>query len=190
MNYLGYVNTEGGPLLISDVALVCHWNGIVGTDYNRACALYDADETLEGIEIEIKDGKAFLWEMRGAGTAEIFKINDNHLVIVRIWPTDPLDSSVTRLIAGEPLKEIKRLGNLTIETCALAVLWAAEDGTCIEFPANIKSESGRPIGEIMIDDSGLMLSVRCKKFTCVHDEVETAFGSGRRLHLIASDSLA
>jgi hypothetical protein len=55
---LGHVNAEGGPLLLIDGDLARHWNGISGSDYHRACTLFDSNPALQGSEIIVDDGQA------------------------------------------------------------------------------------------------------------------------------------
>jgi hypothetical protein len=184
MEYLGSVNAEGGPLICIDGPLVPQWTGISGADYDRGCALFDADPLLEGAEIGVGNGNAVLWAMGGAGTAAVFRITEEHFVIIRAWPIDPLDLNIARLIAIEPLSNEKEVGNLSVGSGILTVMWAVEDGACIELPASLAS--GRLNGEASIEDSGLVFEVKYKIFRCLHDTVDTAGGNGRRLHLVSN----
>lgn len=183
MDYLGLINAEGGPIIVGDALVLSQWTGVEGTDYDRACALFDADPKLEGAEIKVGMGDAIVWEMEGGGTAFVFRATQFHHIVVRLWPTDPLDKEAPHVIADQPFKPTTRLGALPIESGILAILWAAEDGTTIELPTSI--EAGHPTGEMALEDAGLVIRVTPKAFVCFHDRVETPVGIGRRLHLVA-----
>src|SRR5439155_2136638 len=85
MENIGVVNAEGGPLLLADFRFAQSWHGAEGdsSDYQRACDALDSEPRLEGIEIPISEGRGVLWEMEGAGTADIFRMSENHIAIVR-----------------------------------------------------------------------------------------------------------
>jgi hypothetical protein len=180
---LGYINAEGGPLLLVDGDLARHWSGVSGADYGRACALFDADPALQGSEIIVDDGQAIVWEMNGPGTAGVFRENESHLVVLRPWLNDPTSPNAPRRIAEEPIKSMTDIGQLTVGSGILVILWATEDGGTLDLAARLAS--GRPVGNLSIEGAGLILRVEKKVFRCLHDEVETAAGIGRRLHLIA-----
>jgi hypothetical protein len=137
MEFLGLINAEGGPLLLADGALIKQWTGISGAEYERACAVFDADASLEGSTIPLGSGAAWLWEMRGAGTAAVFRKNDEHFVLLRIWPNDPRDAGAPRTIATAPMIEGIELGSLLVETGVLAIISAVDEGNCIELPTSL-----------------------------------------------------
>ena len=103
MKQLGYINAEGGPLLIMDASVSHSWKGIEGDgcDYKEACKLFDVNPSIEGGPISIDGETGMLWEMKGPGTADAF-MND-HLVIVRTWPTNPSDTTASLYFANEPI---------------------------------------------------------------------------------------
>ena len=180
MKHLGYINTEGGPLLIADAAVAKFWEGTYGdgADYKRACKVFDDEPDVEGGAININNQAGLLWEMDGAGTADVFM--SDHLVIVRTWPTDQSENTTPSLLANEPLQNSFELGNLTVDTGAIAVFWAAENGK------NIQPLKVPPIKTAIPHNSGLITRVDNGTYSCLHDEVETKLGVARRLHLIKS----
>jgi len=184
MDFLGYINAEGGPLLVMDSVFVPYWKGIEGEDYDRACAIFDNNPKSEGAEIDIGTGKGIVWEMQGAGTANVFKHSESHLCITRIWPHDPKDSSAPRLIADQQVRRDQYVGDLLIESGRLVILWATEDGSSIRLSSD--ADVSRPTGDMAIDTAGLVVRVSRSSFACFHDSVEVSAGVGRRLHLIAS----
>lgn len=184
MDFLGYINAEGGPLLVADSVLVPYWKGIEGKDYDRACAIFDHCHETEGAEIDIGTGKGIVWEMQGAGTVDVFKHSETHLCISRIWPHDPKDSSAPQMIADQQLRCDQHIGNLLVESGRLVILWASEDGSSIGLTSD--ADVSRPTGDMAIDTAGLVVRVSRSSFACFHDSVEVSAGLGRRLHLIAS----
>ncbi len=103
MNYIGWINAEGGPLLLIDPALAPFWQGSSGTDYDRACGLFDANSGIEGTPISVGAGKGILWEMGGPGTAHVFREDETHYIVVRPWPTDPANSHCASVDGGATL---------------------------------------------------------------------------------------
>jgi hypothetical protein len=183
-DFLGYIDAEGGPLLVADSSLVSYWKGIEGEDYARACALFDSNPETEGAEIDIGTGKGIVWEMQGAGTADVFKHSESHLCITRIWPHNLKDSRAPQLIAEQPFRSDRRIGNLLVESGVLVILWAPENGSSIRLLPD--AAVSRPTGDMAIDTAGLVVRVSRSFFACFHDYVETSAGNGRRLHLIAT----
>ena len=149
MKHLGYINGEGGPLLIIDVSISSSWKGVSGdsSDYARACQLFDGNPNLEGGAILIGEGTGMLWEMKGPGNADAF-IND-HVVILRTWPTNSDDRTIPEKLAAEPLTAPSELGQVQATTGVIVVLWAAEDGGCVR--SGSVTTDGRPTGPMTIE---------------------------------------
>jgi len=186
MDYLGYINAEGGPLLLMDSVLVPYWKGIEESDYNRACAIFDNNPEIQGAEIDIGPGRGVLWEMQGAGTADVFKHSESHICVTRIWPHDPKDSRAPQLIAEQPLRRDHHIGDLLVESGVLVILWAPENGSGIKLLPD--AAVSRPTGDMAIDTAGLIVRVPRSSFSCFHDTVEVPAGVGRRLHLVSGCS--
>src|SRR5438105_6947018 len=100
MRHLGFVQAEGGPLVLLDTALARSWAGIAGSDYNRACDFFDSHPDAEGGIITVGPGWALVWEMGGAGTADISESQDRSVVVVRAWPSSAADKSVVKTLAA------------------------------------------------------------------------------------------
>lgn len=185
MKHIGYINTEGGPLILIDAFLAPKWKGIEedGTDYKRACSLFDSNQILEGGIIPIEDSHALLWEMEGAGTADVFKKDENHFFIVRTWPVNPQDESFAESLAEMTPENLIEIGELLVPSNNLVILWATESGKCVESVEI--SKSGLSNDSRGIGDSGFIFPLRSHHVRCFHDKVETNRGLGRRLHIIA-----
>ncbi len=185
MTQVGYINAEGGPLLVMDASVALLWKGVDegGIDYKRACALFDKSPTIEGGDIPIGKTTGMVWEMKGPGTANIF--TNSHLMIIRAWLVDPTDNAAVRQLAEHPVLALSELGQLTVSTGMLAILWAAENGKCIQTSAD--PPSGCPTGATTFETAGLVLKVKKGNYKCQHDQVETIAGKARRFHLLKKD---
>lgn len=169
-----------------DASVSHSWKGIEGDgcDYKEACKLFDVNPSIEGGPISIDGETGMLWEMKGPGTADAF-MND-HLVIVRTWPTNPSDTTASLYFANEPILNPFELGRLTIRTGVIAILWATENGQCVQslnIPLN-----GRPTGPMAIGTSGLIAGIEKGNYRCLHDQVEARVGMARRFHLLKTDT--
>jgi hypothetical protein len=183
MELLGYINAEGGPLLIVDGISASAWNGIDGSDYDRACALFDSSPALEGCQIAVGSHEGIVWEMCGAGTADVFKSAVSGVVIVRSWLHDPSDRHAPLTLAEHPLNRPTRIGSLSADSMTVAIFWASERGKGFYLPVGLNV--ARPIGDLSIDSAGLVVRAPGKNLHCVHDQVECSAGSARRLHILA-----
>lgn len=177
MRELNYVNTEGGPLLLVDAKFGHLWTGIDGSDYDRACEIFNSNPLLEGGLISIGDGSGLLWEMSGAGTAHVFSSSNADLIIVRTWPINASRSDIPKLMANEAIQNPKKLGCFNLISEFLLILWAAENGDCVE---GIDFSAGRPSGEMAIDTSGAIVKLAPSRYECWHDEIKNDLGVARR----------
>lgn len=184
IKFLGHVNAEGGPLLLGDLECAARWTGAEGSedDYSRGCALFDAEPDLEGAEISVGDGTALLWEMRGAGTAWVFRGHDNTYIVARTWPHDPSDSGAPQQFASEPVRSHASLGCLNVSSGTLVVMWAAESG--LNLSAAEAVVSGRPSEPPSIEDSILIVHSGITRYRCFHDNIVCSVGQARRLRLV------
>jgi len=164
---VGYLSTEGGPLLLVDRAGVGEWSGIDGGDYERACKLLDAQPA--GVEIEVGQYRALLWGMP-TGTTEIWRISAETLLLSRPWlaPEDSglRSASATRL-AALPLSKPQRLGQLAIASGWLAILWATDPGTEI---VAIPPTDGATF-DLSVGDSAIVVALPVGTYRCLQDEV-------------------
>lgn len=173
---LGFVATEGGPVVLMDAGVAASWAGIDGADYDRACALLDDDQHADGAEIPIDGGSGVLWEMRGPGVARVFRIRDG-FVVVRWWGPSP-DKEIDSSLLEVPAEERKQLGKLNLRSSRLLVLWAPENGS--EIAGLPRPPIGPARGDLSVEEAGLVVACEPGCFDVVHDTFETADGSGRR----------
>ncbi len=166
---LGYVASEGGPLILLDVAHAADWSGIDGDDYGRACALLD--EAHDGV-IAVGASSGIVWDPGGAGAANVFR-DGGRVVLVRWWAETEADASLLDIAASSE----RLLGKLELAS-SLLILWATENG------ANIRGlptpSEGSVHGDLSVGHAGLV--VRCEpgtyQVTC--DTFSDGRGHGRR----------
>lgn len=176
---VGYVTSEGGPILVGEVDVIRSWRGVDSNDYDRACERFDQDEAAEAIFLEVVGRPALLWEIGGAGAAYVFRRGNDTLVLVRPWLEDPDDEGMVKVLADRPWREGQETGELTVRENALIVLWAAENGDCVE-PEDTEAD-GRPSGEMSVDSAGLIVRVTPGRYGCRTDSVSVDGNSCRRL---------
>jgi hypothetical protein len=170
---VGVVSTEGGPLLIADRELAAGWTGAFGTDYQRACDLFDADPDVPGGPVALNGGWGMVWDMP-TGTAEVWRRGAAQLTISRPW-VDP-DDVTSGQLADEPPRRAARFGQLEIRSGWLLIVWAAEEGREASFTA-----PGDGVAlDLSIGHAGLIVAVPVGQYALAHDEVEIASGSSRR----------
>ena len=152
MEHLGVINAEGGPLLLADFKLAQLWRGTDddSANYQRACEAFDLQPELEGTEVGVPDGRGVLWEMRGAGTADVFRLSENHIAVVRIWPKNPTDNTAPETLAACPTQNLLDIGHLLVPSGVLAIFWAVEDGRCFR---STDASARRPSGETSLENS-------------------------------------
>ena len=131
---VGVVSTEGGPLLIADRELASGWTGALGTDYQRACDLFDADPDMPGGPVALDGGWGLLWDMP-TGTAEVWRRGAAQLTISRPW-VDP-EEDVSEQLANLPRRRSVPFGQLEIRSGWMLIVWAAPSGQAARFmPTN------------------------------------------------------
>lgn len=181
MTYLGYINTEGGPLIIADSNIIKGWNGIEGNDYAQLCNVFDSDLTLEGFPINFKRNLPISWELGGGGTVNIYK-NGTMIVLVKLWRSDDnLKLDETELVNIPISDEQIHIGNLIIDTQYLLIFWATEtlENACLDD----SKHHGILNGDFAFDNSSLYIKTSVKEFSCICDNLNINGSYARRLHL-------
>lgn len=182
MNYLGYINTDGGPLIIADSNIINDWNGIEGNDYVDLCNVFDYDLTLEGFPINFKSNSPIAWELEGGGTVDIYK-NETGVILVKSWQSDDnLKLDETELATIPILGEHIHIGNLIVNTPYLLIFWATESLECACFDDS--KQYGILTGDFAFDNSSLYIKTSEKEFSCICDNLDINGSYVRRLHLI------
>lgn len=170
---VGVVSTEGGPLLIVDRELAAGWTGAFGTDYQRACDLFDADPDVPGGPVALDGGWGMVWDMP-TGTAEVWRRGSGGLTISRPW-VEP-EHDISRQLAEDPPRQVVRFGQLEIRSGWLMIAWAAEEGREVSF---IEPGDGVAL-DLSVAHAGLIVALPAGQYALAHDEVEIVSGSSRR----------
>jgi hypothetical protein len=172
LDNLGYVSTEGGPILLIDRDGVGEWSGTDGDDYHRACTLLDEGD--DGSEITIGSHRGLLWDMP-TGTADIWRAAADTLVLSRPWlnPEDGGTQEVqARSLAQLPRSESIILGRLRVTSGWLAIFWAPESGSQIlKFPPI----DGQAL-DLSVGHAAAVVVLPAGAYVCLQDEVKTVLG--------------
>lgn len=181
LDRLGSVGSEGGPLLLADAAAVRTWSGAEGPDYRLACAPFDRDSALEGIELLLGGHRGVLWEMAGAGVADVYRVLGGGFMLVRYWLMDPHSSAERLSLASQAVGRQTPLGRLTLSTGFACVMWAAITGEEVEPGPGSAAVEGVQNSE----GTSLVFAAAPGEYECLHDSVSTEQGGrARRCHFM------
>ena len=167
MENIGYVSTEGGPLLIVDFKSAPGWTGIEG-DYQRVTDRLNAGKNNYGIQVEIGGKPAVIWEMP-TGTADVWRDSEDSLILCRPWLD--LNSDSDEVLASLPPKDPTRIGRVRIYSGWVVVVWATETGE--DIAANLPAE-GRQL-DLSVGSAGVIARLGPGEYDCCSDRV--ALGS-------------
>jgi hypothetical protein len=183
MKLIGMIGSEGGPLLIIDAESAHQWKGIDSNDYDRACDLFDMNINSQGMEIKIENTHGLLWEMDGPGVAYIFS-DDFGIYIIRVWINgDAKEYDAALDSAKQALSlESTHIGEMTVNSKKLAIMWAPENGEIIKSALELGME--RDNKKSSIDDSSILFDVKKYIYNGYCDVVENQYSKARRLFLI------
>ena len=188
MKNLGYINAEGGPLIIMSSDIAPYWTGAQdeGKDYYRACEFFDKNGEAEGAPINVHNGSALLWEMGGPGTANAFLDDQNNLIVIRTWLNeDYLEADISHFAYLEKNNPIG-LGEIELTSDVCVVMWATEKIDSKKIGGFEKDKKAPTTYSLPISDDhlGIVLSLKKGTYTCFHDFVESPWGQARRCHII------
>lgn len=181
MNHLVSINAEGGPLLCLDATRAAAWKGVdEDADFNSLCSDIDREPRFSAKVITVGGASCVVWEMQGAGTADIFSDAFGAIRIVRAWLAEDSADVVQELANVEPHLR-KEVGEITVAGDILAVLWAAESGERIPLSVDgaFKAATGTAINE-----SVFAIKVASGRYRCFDELVEARQSQARRLTLI------
>ena len=175
---VGIVAAEGGPLVIGDSNALREWRGIEegGDDYRRACEVFVPTEVEGGTALTLRGERVLVWEMRGGGVADVFRVHEDEVRIVRVWTdTDgPVDVAVATMVGSESTI----LGEVDIPSGLIVVMWATESA---EGVAEVGE--GQLDGDFSVGNAALAVRCRPGRYRAVHDSIVGDFGQGRRCSL-------
>ena len=180
---IGYVSTEGGPLLVGDLDLARSWRGAFGdgADYGRACQALETAAGARGVQIEVNGKPAIVWDMP-TGIAEVWRLTANSLVLSRPWFADNVDVDLVGYqLATLPAQTQVVLGNLDLSSGWLLVMWAAEDGGDV---IHIDPIDGLTLN-LSVGDAGVIAALPAGRYACYHDEVGDGSSTSQRCLIVA-----
>lgn len=180
MKILGTVSSEGGPFLLADWTTAQQWGGVDDSDdYERACELLSGGKNFA--EIEIGNSRGIVWDAHGAGTADVIALPDR-LTLIRLWFDEEEDEETILRLAALPIETPEPAGKLMLNSDALVLLWAPEDGGCLE---NLPDElPAPPDGDLAIDGSSLIVPLAAGTYHCFLDELSDPDADAVRCHFV------
>lgn len=149
-SWFARVGCEGGPLLLCDAEAFAAWGGaVLDDDYelDPACDLHRATNVLHPSDDEELEAGAvrfgpherhtgLVWQMDGAGTAEVATAGDTGVLVMRSWVRNT--DAPHRYTTGPAAPSRERpAGGLDLPSGRLAVVWApvaAADVTGLDSP--------------------------------------------------------
>ncbi len=177
MENVGYVSTEGGPLLIVDFNAAPGWSGVEGSDYQQVSELLLAQQEPPGLQIEVGGEPALIWQMP-TGTADIWRRSDGSIVLCRPW-LHP-GSSNEELLAGLPPNEPTEVGHVRIKSGWVAIVWATEAGSDV---ARAVPRDGLGL-DLSVGSAGVIASLAPGDYDCYHDAVDEGSESALRCFIV------
>ena len=105
MNHLFSINAEGGPLLCLDAGAAVKWKGAEdgATDYEMLCSKIDNKPDFSAAVLSICGTACAVWEMAGAGTADVFLQPSGNICIVRAWLAPDATNEFAKLAGVDPI---------------------------------------------------------------------------------------
>ncbi len=182
MNHLFSINAEGGPLLCLDANGALAWRGAEGDggDYNNLCLSIDAEPNFSAKLIAMGGVPCVVWEMQGAGTADVFVDSSGMIRILRAWLAEDTADELQNLADGEAHSR-GEIGEIDVRSGVLAVFWAAESGE--QMPQDI-DVLFKEAGGSAIDESTFAIKVASGRYKCFDEFIEAGQSQARRLTLI------
>ncbi len=158
-------------MLLADFEALRSWRGAFheSSDYQRACETLGSDTVAK---LQIGAHRAVVWDLGGAGTADIIIVSPEHISIVRIWPdgswTDQQCEQAVISAATERFGS-DELAQIVIHSGYLLALWAPEDMSAGGLPV---AGSGVP-ENLSIGDGGAYVRVPSGRYSVTACEWQT-----------------
>lgn len=157
---IGYISTEGGPVLIGDYEIITKWNGIMTDDYEK---LIEANE--EDFIYKIADKNVVVWDPEGGACISIHCNNKDDFTFIKSFiALKDNDKYIDAIGQNEEV-----LGEVEIFSNTLLILYATESGALLE---PLKDNSIRRLtGGLAFENSVLSIPVSNGIYRCVSDLV-------------------
>lgn len=167
-----------------DAGAAARWNGAVddAQDYGNLCAAIDAQPEFSAMITPIAGLPGVVWEMQGAGTADVFVADDGRVAVLRAWLSQDTNEDLKELADTKPVSR-RVLGVIDVPSGVLAVFWSVESGRTI--PQHIDSRF-RQIDGTAIKGSVFALKATTSRYTCCDELVKVRNAHARRLTMTPS----
>lgn len=162
---LGTVASEGGPYLVVDVVHAPDWSGVSEDDYDGLCLELGTAAPKSGVVTRRHSHVAVAWDPGGGGIAEILR-SPSAFGLLRWWG----DGTATPGTRGMTLRarETEYIGDLPLYSGRVLVLWAPEDGRCIDTANN----GPVPGSQLSIDGTAYILACAPGVYRVEHHRLE------------------
>ena len=167
---VGYVSTEGGPLLVGDYKVLTKWNGCETEDYDT---LLEDCMAPEDCIYNVEKQEIVVWEPEGGAIISIHKDDKNNLILIKSFEDIRKNNKYVGCIG----KDETIIGQIEISSEAILVIYATESGALLE--PLIGDEVTRLTGGLVFGDSALAIPIPNGTYHCVADFV---FGSNDELY--------
>jgi hypothetical protein len=185
LQHVGTVSSEGGPLLVLDREALPAWGGIDYGDFERIGTWLDEHPGTPGYEAAVGAATGLVWDLGGAGTADVFRSAPDRLVLVRAWVTGDDEALVAEAAARPVTGGGTAAGGLTVGSGPVLVFWPVDRGPEIELPAD--AADGDPIALPSMDGAALAVTLPPGRYAAHHDEVAADGVRARRLVIAPPD---
>lgn len=162
------VSSEGGPLIVCDSFTMPKWHGAFDFEhFEQACDAVNKERRIN--VLALGDTEIVVWDMLGAGTADVIEENDN-IYIFRYSADDFLSRNALLRMLKFSENEMKETAYIiNIPSDVLVVLWAAEDGSKLSVGPSL---SGSLSGDLSIGDGAVFIRMGAKSCAVGYREAE------------------
>lgn len=180
---LGYVSSEGGPLLLLDVSTLPAWGGTDLGDYQRICDWLDQHPGEPGYETDVGSSTGLVWDF-GSGTADVFRESSTRVVFSHAV-LDVDDDTVAEAAASAPRSDAKPFGSFIVESGKVAAIWSPGRGSEIDIEDGVGD--GGSLDVAGIDGAGIVLTLPSGRYVAWYDRVEGEGFDARRCLIVPED---
>lgn len=175
MEWYGAIDVDDEPLLLLDQDSIAFWGGIAddGADYARACSVLE--KNVDGGTLQVGNRFGFIWYPEGAGTVDIFKPDNNTIIILRSWLT-------VTTISGNDIDVIRDFSHLsTLMKTKIGEVNFVSGKVAITPATNSEREITRfqntPLMRSSESQSVIFIALPSGTYQCSKGEVTNANGS-------------
>ena len=169
-------------MMIGDAAALQSWQGSRQEIEHSEKIVNFLNTSQYGLQIEVEGHPVVIWDINGPGTIDIFSQSGDNICLVRAWLSDDGDMPEIESLCALPIGANEIIGEITIESGCLALIWSGESGSCIRVSRD--GHYSLDTNEMMSDTSGLIVTLSSGIYRCTADEVRTDTAEARRCHIV------